>query len=153
MYLRQIGFTYNACGTFTKIKNKKKFKETGDSRYICQNESDKACFEHDIAYGYFKDLNWITYADKVLPNKAFNFDKDPKYAGYQHLLASVVYIFFDEKTSGSGIKNENISNRELAEELHKAIIRKLNKRKVHSPFIDNIWGADLAEMQLISKFN
>ena len=68
-------------------------------------------------------------ADKVLPNKAFNFDKDPKYVGYQHLLASVVYIFFDKKTSGSGIKNENISNRELAEELHKTIIRKLNKRK------------------------
>ena len=51
------------------------------------------------------------------------------------------------------VKNENISNRELAEELLKTIIRKLNKRKVHSPFIDNIWGADLAEMQLISKFN
>ena len=57
------------------------------------------------------------------------------------------------KISGSGIKNENISNKELAEELHKPTIRKFNKRKVHSPFIDNIWGADLADMQLISKFN
>ena len=88
-----------------------------------------------------------------MPNKAFNFDKDPKYVGYQHVLASVVYIFFDKKTSGSGIKYENISNRDLAEKLHKTIIRKLNKRKLHSPFIDNIWGADLAEMQLISNFN
>ena len=61
--------------------------------------------------------------------------------------------FFDKKTSGGTVKNENISNKELAEELHKPIIRKFNKRKVHSPFIDNIWGTDLADMQLISKFN
>ena len=73
----------------------------------------------------------------------------------------MVYSFFDKKTSamhenefaGSVIKNENISNKELAEKLHKPIIRIFEKRKVHSPFIDNIWGADLAEMQLISKFN
>ena len=65
----------------------------------------------------------------------------------------MVYQFVDRKTSGSGIKNENISNKELAEELHKPIIRKFKKRKVHSPFIDNIWGADLAHMQLISKFS
>ena len=57
-----------------------------------------------------------------------------------------------KKTSCSGIKNENISNKQLAEELHKPIIRKFNKRKVHSLFIDNIWGSDLADMQLISKF-
>ena len=65
----------------------------------------------------------------------------------------MVYIFFDKKSSSSGIKNENISNKKLAEELHKPIIRKLKKRKVHSSFIDNIWGADLADMQLLSKFN
>ena len=51
------------------------------------------------------------------------------------------------------VKNENMSNKELAEELHKPIIRKLKKRKVHSSFIDNIWGADLSDMQLISKLN
>ena len=65
----------------------------------------------------------------------------------------MVYRFFDKKNSGSDIKNENISNKELAEELHKPIIRKFNKIKVHSPFIDNIWGIDLADMQLISKSN
>ena len=65
----------------------------------------------------------------------------------------MVYKFFDEKNSGTGIKNENIFNKELAEELCKPIIRKFNKRKVHSPFIDNICGADLVDMQLISKFN
>ena len=61
--------------------------------------------------------------------------------------------FFDKKTSSSGTKNENISNKELAEELPKPIIRKFKKRKVHSRFIDNIWAVDLADMQLISKFN
>ena len=60
----------------------------------------------------------------------------------------MVYRFFDKKTSDSNIKNENIPNKELAEELQKPIIRKFNKRKVHSLFIENIWGADLADMQL-----
>ena len=46
--------------------------------------------------------------------------------------------FLKKRTSGSGIKNENISNTELAEELHKPIIRRFSKRKLHSPFIDNI---------------
>ena len=69
------------------------------------------------------------------------------------LQASMVYKFFDKKTSGSGIKNENISNKQLAEELHKPVIRKFNKIKLHSPFIGNVGGTDLADMQLISKFN
>ena len=57
------------------------------------------------------------------------------------------------KKYASGIKNENISNKELAQELHKTIIRKFNNRKVHLPFIGNIWGADLGDMQPISKFD
>ena len=65
----------------------------------------------------------------------------------------MVYIFFDKKTSAGTVKNENISNEELAKELHKPIIRKFEKGKVHSPCIDNIWGTDLADMHLISKFN
>ena len=89
----------------------------------------------------------------MLRDKAFNIAKDQKYDRYQRGLASMIYKFFDKKTSGSGIKNENIFNKELAEELHKPIIGTFNKRKIHSPFIDNILGADLADMQLISKFN
>ena len=58
-----------------------------------------------------------------------------------------------KKSSGRDIKTENVSNKKLAEELHKPITRKFKKRKVHSSFIDNIWGDDLADMQLISKFN
>ena len=65
----------------------------------------------------------------------------------------MVYKCFDKKTSGSGIKNENIPNKKLAEELDKPFAKNLNKEKVHSPFIDNIWGVDLVDMQLISKFN
>ena len=103
-----------------------------------------------MVYRDFKDLNGRTFADKVLRDKTFNIAKNPKYDGYQRGLASVVYKFFDKKTSGSSIKSENISNKELAEELHKPIIRKFNKRKVHSPFAGNIWCADLVDMQLVN---
>ena len=99
----------------------------------------------------FKDLTRRTAYNKILRNKVFNLAQNLKYYGYQKSLASMVYDFFERKTSGSDIKN--ISNKELAEELNKPIIRKVNKRKVHSSFTDNIWGADLANMQLISKFN
>ena len=60
-------------------KQRKKFKETGDSRYIYQNELDKTCFQRDIAYGDFKDLTRGTASDKILHNKAFNFAKNSKY--------------------------------------------------------------------------
>ena len=61
--------------------------------------------------------------------------------------------WFDKEISGGTVKNEIISNKKLAEVLHKPFITKFKKIKVHAPFIDNIWGADLANMQLISKFN
>ena len=75
----------------------KKFKETGDSRYIYKNELDKACFQHDMVYGDYKNLNRKTTADEVLHDKAFNIAKNPKYDGYQLGLASMVYDFFDTK--------------------------------------------------------
>ena len=114
-----------------------------------------------MAHGNFKDLAKRTAADKVLKKKAFSIAKDPKYDGYQRVLASMVYKFFDKKTKGSGVTtlaNKSAiksipQNEELAEELHKPIIRKFKKRKVYSAFKDNIWGVDLADMQLISKFN
>ena len=107
-----------------------------------------------MAYGDFKDLARRTFADKVLRDKIFNIAEDPKYDdGCQRGLASIVCKSFDKKNFWRGIKHENISNKELAKQLSKTIIRKINKRKVHSAFKDNIWGADLADMQLISKFN
>ena len=71
-----------------------------------------------MAYVDFKDLTRTTASDKILHDEIFDIAKNPKYDGYQRGLASMVYKFFDRKTSGSGIKNENISNQELAEELH-----------------------------------
>ena len=103
--------------------------------------------------GDLNDINRRTTADKLLRNKVFNIAKNPKYDGYQRRLALVVYKFFDKKTSDGTLKNEIMSNKELAEELFKPVFRKFENRKVHSPFIDNIQGADLAYMQLISKFN
>ena len=77
-HLRQPHFIYSACDPFTKTKEKiRKLKETGDSRYIYRNELDKACFQHNIAYGDFKDLSRRTAADKVLRDKAFNIAKEP----------------------------------------------------------------------------
>ena len=82
-----------------------------------------------MAYGDFRDLTRRTFADKVLGDKAFNIAKDPKYNEYQRAIASMVYKCFDKKSSDSGIKNENISNKELTEELHKPIIKNFNKKK------------------------
>ena len=67
---------------------------------------DKACFQHDMAYDKYKDLEKRTQSDKVLKDKAFEIANNPKYAGYQRGLASMVYKFFDKKSKGTGIKNE-----------------------------------------------
>ena len=91
-----------------------------------------------MTYGDFKDLTRRTASDKILSDKAFNIAKNPKYDGYQRGLALMGYKFFDKKTPGSSIKNENMSDQQLAEELHKPGIRKFNKRKVQSFFIDHI---------------
>ena len=90
--------------------------------------------------------------DKVLHDKTFNIAKNPKYDGYQKGLASMVYRFFGKNAVVGAVKHETIQNKELAKELQKPIIRKFEKRKVHSSFIFNIWGADLADMKLLSKF-
>ena len=95
IHLRQPQFVYSACGPFTKNKERiQKFKETGDTNYIYKNELNKACFQHDMAYGDFKDLTKRTIADKVPRNKAFKIASDQKYDGYQRGLASMVYRFF-----------------------------------------------------------
>ena len=137
MHLKQPGFTYSACGPFTKNKERiEKFMQTGNTDFIYKNELDKACFQHEMAYGKSKDLVKRSQSDKVLRNKAFKIANDPKYVGYQRGLASMVYKFFDKKSKGSGITNE--SNYQLANELHKLIIKKFKKRKVYSSFRDNI---------------
>ena len=122
-----------------------------------------------MAYGDFKDIKRRTASDDILRDKAFDIAKNPKYDGYQRGIASMVYNFFDKKSTGGRIVNDNDNNNnnnsyyyynndtkqnlQLAEEIHKPIIKKFKKRKVYSGFQDNVWGADLADMQLISKFN
>ena len=124
---------------WTLYKNKEriqKSKETGGTNYIYKNELDKACFQHNMAYGDFKDLARRTGSDKVLRDKAFNIAKNPKYDGYQRGLASMVYKFFDKKSKESGVNTHandkikenqrplDLATHQLAEELHKPIIRK-----------------------------
>ena len=107
-----------------------------------------------MAYGDIKDLKRRTFSDKVLRDKAFNIGKNSKYDGYQTGLASMVYKFFDKKSTGSGVANNDIKqNIQLAKELHKPIIRNFRKRTVYSRSKENILGADLADMQLLSKYN
>ena len=128
MHLKQPGFTYSACGPFTKNRERiEKFMQTGKTDFISRNELDKACFQHDMAYGRSKDLIKRTQSEyKVLKDKAFKIANNPKYNGYQRELASMVYKFFDkkfaslEKSTGSSIINE--PNYQLANELHKRII-------------------------------
>ena len=159
MHLRQPQFVYSACGPFTRHKEViKEFKRTGDTRYIYRDELDRACFQRDSAYADHKDLINRTKSDKVLRDKAYNIASNPEYDSYQRGLASMVYKFFDKKSTaepsslecmGSGIASSSI----LADELHKPIIKKFDKRKLYSQFKDNIWGVDLADIQSLSRKN
>ena len=95
MHLKQLGFNYSACVPVTKNKERiEKFMQTGNPDFIYKNELDKACFQHDMAYGKLKDLIKGTQSDKVLRDKAFKIASDPNYDGYQRGLASMAYKFF-----------------------------------------------------------
>ena len=90
LLLKQRDFTYSTCGPFTKSKERiEKFMQTGNTDFIYKNELDKACFQHDMAYGKSKDLAKRTQSDKVLRDKAFKIASDPKYGFYK-----IVYKFF-----------------------------------------------------------
>ena len=142
MHLKQPGFIYSACGPFTKNKERaQQFKELGDASYIYKNKLDKACFQHDMAYGNFKDLSRRAALIKMIifRNKAFNIAKSPKYDGYQRGLTSVVYKFFDKKSKEGAVANNKVKqNRrpfdlaslQLAEELHKPIIRTFKRNSL-----------------------
>ena len=136
MHLKQPQLVYSACRPFTRHKERiKKFKQTGDTRYIYRNELDKACFQHDSAYADHKDLINRTRSDKVLRDKAYDIASNPEYDAYQRGLASMVYKFFDKKSTaepsslersslermGSGIASSSI----LADELHEPVVKKI----------------------------
>ena len=99
----------------------RKGENTGDSRYINKNKLNKACFQHDMTYGDFKDLAKRKASDKVLIDKAFNIARNLKYDGYQKGVASMASKFFDKKPSGSAIKNKIKQSDQLAEEFQKPV--------------------------------
>ena len=115
MHLKQPGFTYSVCGPFTKNKERiEKFMQTGNTDFIHKNDLDKACLQHNMAYGKSKDLEKGTPSDKVSRNKAFKIASDLKYDGYQRGLASMVFRFFDKKSARSGVAT--VPNYQLANE-------------------------------------
>ena len=149
LHLRQPGFTYSACGLFPKhCERIKKFRETSNLKYIYRDELDKACFAHDAAYSDSKTLAKRTISDKILKDKAYEIAINPKHDGYQRALASMVYRFFDQKTA-SGVS----VNEELAQQLHKPVIKKFKTRKVYVKFKVNIWAAHFHEIGSLSSKN
>ena len=102
-------------------------------------------FAHDGAYSDSKDLAKRTISDKILQDRAYEIARNRGYDGYQRALASMVCKVFSKKTR-SGIS----VNEQLAEELHKAVIKTFKGRKVYAKFEDNIWAGDLAEMGSLS---
>ena len=109
---------------------------------MSRNELDKARFAHDAAYSDSKDLAKRNISDNILKDRAYKIARNCKYDRYQRALTIMVYKFFDKKTrSGLSV------NEQLAEELHKPIIKKFKRRIVYARFKDNIWAADLIEME------
>ena len=102
LHLRHIGVMYSACESFTKNKERiQKFKETRDTWYIYENELDHVYFQHDTVYDAYEDLHKRRAYDNVLRNKNFLIANNPQYDRYQHVVASVVYKFFDKKSKGN----------------------------------------------------
>ena len=116
---------YSACGPFTRHQQRiDQFMKDGKLSHIAKNKLDAACFQHDSAYAKCKDYVNRIQSDTVLKNKAYKI-VDPKVDGYQRSLAAMVYKFFNKRTRGSGIENK-----QLAEELHKPIVRNFKRRKM-----------------------
>ena len=113
-------------------------------KHLYRNKLDKACFIHDAAYSDSKDLAKRTISGKILKDRAYEIARDRNHDGYQRTLASMVYKFLDKKTV-----SEISVNKLLAEKLHEPVIKKLKRRNLYARFKDNIWAADLGEMEFI----
>ena len=146
MHLKQPGFTCSACGPFSKNKEKiQKFKQTRDTSQIYKNELDKDCFQHDMAYGDFKDLTRRTASDNVLRVKHLILLKILNMTGIKEgLLLWFINLLIKSRKVVVLIYHQSLKNNQL---------KNYKKRTVYLGFKDNTWGADLADMQLISKFN
>ena len=96
MHLKQSGFTYNACGPFTKIEERiQKFLRLENIENIYKNDLDKAYFQHDMAYRKYKDLNKRTQSDKVLRDKTFEIASNPKSDGYKFLDKNLQWLLLN----------------------------------------------------------
>ena len=151
LHLKQSGLTYSVYGPFTKHRERiQTIRETRNLKYLYRNELDKAYFAHDATYFDSKDLTERTISDKVLEDRAHEIARNHNYDGYQRAFASMVYNFFDKKTGlGAGV----CVNEQLAEELHKPVMKNFKRRKVYARFKDNIWAANLAQMESLSSKN
>ena len=99
LHLKQPGFTYSACGPFSKHRERiQKFRKTGNLEHLYRNEVDKTCFAHDAAYSDSKDLAERTISDKILKDRPYEIAGNRGYDGYQRALVSMVYKFFYKKT-------------------------------------------------------
>ena len=133
MHLRQPQFIYSACGPFTRHKERiKKFKQTGDTRYIYRNELNKACFQHDPPYADNKDLINRTKADKVLRDKTYNIASNPEYYCYQRGLASMGYKFFDKKSMGSGTTKPSSLEHIVKDRLNLLLKTLIKEKYIHN---------------------
>ena len=149
LHLKQPGFTYSTCGLFIKHRERiQKFRKAGNLKHLYRNELDKVCFAHDAVYSDSKDLAKRPVLEKILKDRAYEIARNLKHDGYQRALASIVHKIFDKK-----IGLEVSVNEQLAEELHKTVIKKFKIRKVCGKFKDNIWAADLAAMGSLSSKN
>ena len=119
LHLKQPGFTYRACGIFTKhLERIQNFRERGNLKHLYRNESYKACFAHYAAYSHSKDLAKSTISDNIFKDRAYEIARNWKYEGYQKALESMVYKFFDKKT-----RSEVSVNEQLAKALYKPVIK------------------------------
>ena len=147
LHLKQPGFTYSACGSLTRNKERiEMFMQTGNTDFIYRDELDKACFQHDMAYRKSKEIEKRTQSDKVLRDKAFKIAIDPNMLVIKEDQLQWFTSYLIKKSSGSGVATE-------PNELHRQIIRKIERQNVYSSFRDNIWGVDLADIQSLRKYN
>ena len=110
LHLKQPGFVYTACGPFTKHREKiQKLRETGNLKHLHRNELNKACFAHDTGYSDSKDLAKGAISNKILKDRAYEIARNCRYNGHQKALASMVYIFFDNKIRLGVSVNDQLS--------------------------------------------
>ena len=110
LHLKQPGFVYTACGPFTKHREKiQKLRETGNLKHLHRNELNKACFAHDAGYSDSKDLAKRTISNKILKDRAYEIARNCRYNGHQKALASMVYMFFDNKIRLGVSVNDQLS--------------------------------------------